>query len=191
MIHLINKLFNWGLRSYFMTDGEHTKCFFGYTSEELGKILTDLEKHYNFYEMFEWFLKNAPDQTYVTERTLYGIIDNFKHRKIIKFPRVEHVCIACNKIFFNDNVIGMYCSERCQYQEYRKRNKLRKENPDYKPPITRIKPDTVYEIKRRVTYDESFETEITGNDSLFCDADFLEKFLGKKIKKTDECEKIK
>lgn len=33
------------------------KIFFGYTEDELRSILIELEKHYNYYEMLDWFKK--------------------------------------------------------------------------------------------------------------------------------------
>jgi hypothetical protein len=56
------------------------KMFFGYTEDELRSILIELEKHYNYYEMLDWFKKNAPDQTYVNQRTVFGVIRNYKTR---------------------------------------------------------------------------------------------------------------
>ena len=163
------------------------KMFFGYTEDELRSILIELEKHYNYYEMLDWFKKNAPDQTYVNQRTVFGVIRNYKTFNVIKFCDYRKTCISCNSEFYTNNLMTIYCSKDCKYNEYKKRSILRKGNPEYKRSIVQIPARTSYEIKKRTTYDESLNLDITGSDSLFCDTDFLERILGKKLKKTDDC----
>jgi hypothetical protein len=60
---------------------------------------------------------------------------------------------------------------------------MKKENQ-----VTEPTPKYEYELgEPPITFEESLELPYYGEDSLFCDTEFLETIIGKPLKKVDEC----
>jgi hypothetical protein len=160
------------------------KRFLGYTSQELRKVFATLENDHNSYQIVDWLKQNAPSQLYVNERTIRTLLHNYEQLNIIEYGRYRNKCAHCKLPFYTDIARVLYCSDDCNRAAVRKRKELREADPNYKP---RVKPTRDYKPIEKITYDDSFDTEITGEDSLFCDTGFLEQITGKKLKKTAKC----
>lgn len=124
-------------------------------------------------EKFIYRFKNTPEG-----KELYQ-----KRRSLTESKKITKICPFCMKEFKTVNEKLIYCSKDCQKQmQYDSRlqalGKKRVQERDYVHK-ERKKPEEIYQ--------DSFNTELTGNNSLFCDTEFLESFFRKKIKKSDDC----
>lgn len=142
--------------------------------EELkNKILT------KYCNLLKKYPERLPNSSYSISE-MWSILRKVKqfetYRKIHYDNKISKSNVTIN-ININDTSGDKTCFNQCGYFF-----KLMDKMYFYK-----TNPRRHFKLDKETIFKESFETPITGEDSLFCDTDFLEKFFGKNIKKSSDC----